>query len=401
MTQLTPAAQVEVHEIVSRAQVLARGGQSDRKQADALLSDASTIRKSGLSSDEARRKYSNAVAATLGLPETDYSKKAQEQRHCEKVFREFLSGRGDAELRDMSVGSESISYTQGADGGFLVPQSFYDSVILGMTQLSPLLDPANVTIRNSDNGRPMGIAGMDLTGITSTIIGENTKTVKAAPPTMTQKMLGAYTFKTSPIGVGLEFEQDSFVDVMQLLATAFSVGLARGASVYLANGTGISQPTGLVVAAGNPGVQTALPTVIDVDELLSVYHSVDSYHRNSPKCAWVFSDPQWRLIKQTAAHLGGSGLSSWKLALEHSGDETLFGKKVLLDPNFSSGPSSKFVFGDLAYYAVRIGGGMRVRRNMETQIEFGEALYTAQLRVDSNLIAVGNDTPVVCGIFSS
>ena len=154
----------------------------------------------------------------------------------------------------MSVGSESISYTQGADGGFLVPQSFYDSVILGMTQLSPLLDPANVTIRNSDNGRPMGIAGMDLTGITSTIIGENTKTVKAAPPTMTQKMLGAYTFKTSPIGVGLEFEQDSFVDVMQLLATAFSVGLARGASVYLANGTGISQPTGLVVAAGNPGV---------------------------------------------------------------------------------------------------------------------------------------------------
>lgn len=219
--------------------------------------------------------------------------------------------------------------------------------------------------------------------------------------------MGAYSFRSSPVAASFEFEEDSFTDVLQLLATCFSVGLARGIGPYLQNGLGASgsppQPTGLYQAlqANGPAVTTASPTAITADELLGIFHSVDKLHRNSPKAAWVMSDPTWLLIRQTAAVLGGANQSAWRFIMSDAPDDLLLGKKVLIDPNLPSGPSSPIIFGDLSHYVVRLTD-LRVRRNIETTyITSAQALYTSLIRCDANLIAPGADRPVQYGIFYS
>jgi len=81
----------------------------------------------------------------------------------------------------------------------------------------------------------------------------------------------------------------------------------------------------------------------------------------------------------------------------------LFGKPVYIDLNLGSDlPGSQFVFGNLARYVVRIGGGLRVRRNLQSiYVEKGQALYTALLRVDARLYKPGDDDPVAVGQFAT
>jgi len=69
---------------------------------------------------------------------------------------------------------------------------------------------------------------------------------------------------------------------------------------------------------------------------------------------------------------------------------------------FKSSQARTRLFGNLSRYVVRIGGGLRVRRNLQSiYVEKGQALYTALLRVDARLYKPGDDDPVAVGQFAT
>jgi len=130
---------------------------SDRKKVDYIISKIKSIRELGVSSDQLHRQIAKAYG----------EKFATEERNRETndvAFRMFLSGKDDSEARAALAGSETITYTQGPLGGFLVPTSFAGLVSEGAAQFDPLFDPNVVTLIQETEFKllPLQIPGWDL-----------------------------------------------------------------------------------------------------------------------------------------------------------------------------------------------------------------------------------------------
>src|SRR5260370_16050155 len=104
-------------ELSDQAEKLARGSVTERAQAQILADRIRSIKETGVTPDEARAIRAEAVAEEV-LPAR---KKAGEYR---KLFDRYLAGdldEHDREFRDFLAGAQSITYTQGAAGGYTVP----------------------------------------------------------------------------------------------------------------------------------------------------------------------------------------------------------------------------------------------------------------------------------------
>src|SRR6202453_4210088 len=128
--QLSKQAIMQIHDLTNEAARLAQGSASDRKQADVLLTKVANIRSCGLSTDELRGQYTEALVEKLS------GNAAQDRARHEVLFRRYVQARSPQhqkflieEFRDgvLQAGAQSITYTEGASGGVLVPNSFYDA----------------------------------------------------------------------------------------------------------------------------------------------------------------------------------------------------------------------------------------------------------------------------------
>ena len=432
---LSNRALLEVSRLSNEARSLARGTGAQRKEADVLLAKIAAINNAGLSPDEARERSINQLMKELGMPEIDYEE-VRKQKLYEAAFRNFMRGGaiegGELEARDLAAGSQSISYTEGSVGGYLVPQSVYDTLILGMSLVTPLLSPDVVTVKSAATDvsskdarpgtkqtinpqgiaqlRPIVIPAWDTQQVSATRIGENVQNSKGSPMTAHGTTLNSYAYRTSDVAVPFEFEEDSFQDVMDQLTSIFSIGLARGVGADLEYGTGSSEPTGLITAAVDTGITIAegsfLPypdtsNVTLINTLEAIFFDVDRIHRAHPKCAWVMADSAWQFIRKNAPSASRPlPLSEGEAtAANPNGAGYLFGKPVYIDNNIvgsnGSSASSDIVFGNLSRFVVRLPSGIRIKRNLESAyVTNGQALYTAFMRADSNIVAAG-DEPIV------
>ena len=185
----------------------------------------------------------------------------------------------------------------------------------------------------------------------------------------------------------------------------YSIGLARGCGADLEYGTGSNEPTGLITAATSSGLSFSSSN-ITANQLEEIFFAVDSIHRSHPTCSWVMSDDAWAAIRRNAPS------ASRPLAFD-AGDQypvnpncvgKLFGKRVLVDNNIEgsngSNPQSDVIFGNLSRFIVRLTGGIRIKRNLESAyVTSGQALYTALMRLDSNIAAAG-DQPIVSAVLT-
>jgi HK97 family phage major capsid protein len=404
---LTPKAAVEIAELIRQSEALARGNASDRQQSSVLLARVKNIRMQECSSDELRAKYSYGILeqaqAALAVPK----KITTSDPRYRVAFRNYMKTGRDIELRALESGQQTITWSQGSSGGYLVDQDFYDHVFAGLKQLSPFFDPSIVTLIQEPTFAmlPLRLSGWDLTSITSVPVGESVYNAPSATPSVSGATLSGYTHRIS-----LAESDEGFQDISGSAAKityAAAVAFQRGIGPYLTTGSGVSQPKGAYTAApssnvtlgtGNYNQTYGFPDQIEVQ---NVFFSVNRIHRASPKCCWVMTDQSWNAIRA-----GMYDTSRRPILDPETGQELLMGKRVLISPDLTSAGGSPVVqgeilFGNFEYFTVRLSA-MSCQRSIETStsqsdVTFGSSLWSFRLRCDSTIadFSNGRSAPIV------
>lgn len=318
-----------------------------------------------------------------------------------EFFSDLFKGKEQRSTATMQEGTQAITYSAAATSGTLVPQEFYDQLVVGMSQFDPLLNKDIVTLIESGDGslRPIAIPGWDLSTFAAQLISEGSIQSAQAPPAVSGIILNGFRFMCG-LPVSMELEEDAYEAITSLMNTAFTIGMARGIGQYLVTGSGTAQPQGVLTAAGASVYTTAANNALVLNDFETVYFGVNRIHRASPKCAWLMNDASYQLARK-AVDSGGHPLLKI-----HRDDETIMGKPVYVTPslptyNASLGvqsPGSFCMFGDLSHFFVRVSK-MSLKRQTQGigYIERGVARYNGLMRADSRIFdpTGGGSAPIV------
>lgn len=318
--------------------------------------------------------------------------------YCDRWFKAmFRGGEFQVEQRgtDVLAGSQAISWTQGASGGYLVPQEFHDELVLGLSQNDPLLDEDIVTLIPSETFgvKPYTVPGWDLSSFSAVKIAESSQQNPLNVPTATATALGHYTYRASLTDT-FEFEDDAFKPAMTLFKKAYAQAFARGIGVDLVGGNGTTAPQGILTGAHNSGVTTGAANVYTATDIENIYFALNTVYRSAPKCAWVMNDATYQLIRKAVDG------NQRPLINVVNDKEVLMGKPIVICPSMPAGNGNQtIVFGDLSYFHVRVGR-LLINRTMQASgyIEKAKVLYSGLMNADAKVIdptGGGANSPII------
>lgn len=380
MSQLSISAQLELRS--KQNEMLALSNKetltaAEKRKFDSLLSEISLL-KSGALSDEVRAAQADKLAKEFGFAPIDRSQRAAEREE----LRQWLKRSPETRTYSPMVSTSND----------LVPAAFYRELMLGIAAYDPIFDENNIRLIETGNSRPMTVPALDLSIITSGVIGQATDNPPSVNPVAGSMTLGQFTYRSNPIACSMELEQDSFESISEILTQAFSVGMARGIGADLINGDGTTAPKGLLASAVDSTITTETSGAISAMDIESIYFSVNRAYRASKKCAWVMSDAVYQMVRKA------KDSADRPLIGVRDDQEVLMGKKILIAPSMPSSSGDKgIVFGDLSQYVCRVNrSSVRVTRSTQAPgyVEQGIALYTCWMTLDAALNTVNSVAPV-------
>jgi HK97 family phage major capsid protein len=386
---LSNAAILEISELSYRAEELARGSAGERAQSTVLLQRIANIRQVGISSDEMRGKYAGALSDSLTV-----RKPSEEYRGR---FEAYVAGRlGDQELRDFLAGTQSVSFTQGAGGGFLVPLEYDPKVREAMAQTDPLFDEGvtDFSMAGSDTLQPSIVSGWDLSSIAAQSVAEAAQQNPQSVPAAKGGVLAANKIFRVSLAATYEAEIDipGFADKV---VRASSVALARQIGRSVIAGKGMTDIAGVSGAIPIGAVQAA-PTKLAATDITNLFFSVDRWYRAQPKCGWLLNDAVYKQVRNATDSQGRPLLDL------QDEKEKLLGKPIYVTPSLgtpaSLGVAGAMVFGDLSALVIR-ASRVSVQRHLElaqVDITRGEALWVGRCRADATFFdpSSGSNPPL-------
>jgi len=390
---LSNKAILEISELSSRAERLAKGSVTERKQSDILIQRISTIKMTGLSSDEMRARYAGALGEELGGNQAEHRAR----------FDKYLAGKiNETEMRDFEAGTQSISYIPagaGAMGGFLVPTVYDSTLRVAMAQVDQVLDE-DVTDFSFSGGawlHPEQVSGYDLSSIAGQLVGETVQQTGLVIPTVAGATLrNNLTFRAT-FGASLEAEQD-IPAFAEKIVRAAGVALARIIASHILIGRGGAADITGIATLLTSSYTNATSGKLTLTDLSAIYFGVNRFYRQSKKAGWLVSDGGYKLIRQA---VDGAGRP---LVDVIDGQEVLFGKNIYLCPSLgalysSIGLTGAILFGDLSHVVIR-ASRPTIQRTVEqtiTDITRGECLYVARCRADATIFdpSGGNTPPII------
>jgi HK97 family phage major capsid protein len=292
---------------------------------------------------------------------------------------ELIRSLARGEIRSHSF--EKRDVTKGSTGA-PVPTSFYDQVIMLARHVGPMLETS--TILNTAGGENLQIPSLSAYSVgtvssEAALIGESDPTFNAF------KTLGAYkySFLTQ---ISREMVEDAGVDILGFLATQTGNALGFAVNGALTTGTGTTQPTGIVTAAGS-GItgSTAVSGAFTADNLIDLVYSVDTAGRTLPGTGWQMNAQAIsavRKLKDTA------GQYLFSPSLTADARDLLLGYPIYENPAMASPATSakSVIFGHLPSYFARTVGGLRLDRSDDYAFQNDLITFRATMRVDGNLI---------------
>jgi HK97 family phage major capsid protein len=292
---------------------------------------------------------------------------------------ELIRSLARGEIRSHSF--EKRDVTKGSTGA-PVPTSFYDQVIMLARHVGPMLETS--TILNTAGGENLQIPSLSAYS-TGTVSSEAAAIGESDPTFNAFKTLGAYkySFLTQ---ISREMVEDAGVDILGFLATQTGNALGYAVNGALTTGTGTTQPTGIVTAAGS-GItgSTAVSGAFTADNLIDLVYSVDTAGRTLPGTGWQLNAKAISAVRKLKDNAGQYLFSP---SLSADARDLLLGYPIYENPAMADPATSakSVIFGHLPSYFARTVGGLRLDRSDDYAFQNDLITFRATMRVDGNLI---------------
>ncbi|MFZ0636954.1 MAG: phage major capsid protein [Candidatus Acidiferrales bacterium] len=311
-----------------------------------------------------------------------------------------LQARG--ERRDMGVSVGDL-------GGYFVPQGFVYDVEVALKFFGEMM--ASSKILDTATGNPLPYPTANDTTTTGEIVGEGQQ-VSDVDVNVGHLIFNAWKYSTKMVKVSLELILDSAFDVEGFLVEQFAIRLGRILNTHFTNGTGSSQPNGLVTAlvatlgtpqvwgsgsgpgipliaagsSGNTGGSETGANSIGSDDLFNLEHSVDPLYRKGS--AYMMNDGTLRFLKTIKDKYGRP---LWSPGLKDNAPDTINGYPYFLNNDMAVIGSSAvtMLFGPLRKYLVRRVKQLGVLRLTERFADYGQVAFIGFARYDGNLLDAG------------
>lgn len=302
----------------------------------------------------------------LGIKRDPTAEERKIEAEYEVAFKDMLhTGMPQKALRRGSAGS----------GNFIVPDTFEQKLVKGLTDKSVLRKLCTVLKTNTTMRIPTIIADGE-----ATWIPEN-EPVQFSEAVYGEIVLDAYKLAHKVI-VSDEMLEDAQFDVEDYIRQLFveSVSAAEELALFIGDGNG--KPTGLLHQASTGWVSEKAGD-ITYDDILNLIHSVKSPYRKNAVLV-MSEDAITKLLSIIHYH----GDSPWDVSLKDGTTKTLFGYPVYTTNYLDRVlPGTKPVlFGDFSYFWIGERGKRSVKRLIERYADTGQVAYITTERIDAKLV---------------
>ena len=377
--------------IVAAAQAEGRSMTSEEKtKFEAIEADARGL-KQEYEIIERNAEMKKEIAANEGE-----ARSAAPKATASSAFSKYLRhGMGSLNAQERSLIQQRGTATQatvggtpeGALGGFLVPQEFsneLDVATLFTGEVERLAKKLNTA-----SGGLLDYPVVDDTA-TDAILTTETSAVTTADMQFANKQLSAYNY-SSLVKVSAQLLQDSAFDLNSFLVEAMGERIARATNAAFTNGTGTSQPQGIIT--GSTAVAAGAAGSITADDLLNLIYSVDSSYRNKASFGLMAHDNIISAIRS----LGIGETNDFPVfipSMEVGQPDRVMGVPIYVNNDMESSiaTTKKTVLAaDFSKYVVRNAGGVQFLRLNERFMNNLEVGFIAYKRADGIVL---NDAAV-------
>ena len=261
----------------------------------------------------------------------------------------------------------------------LVPQSFYDQVMLKARQTGPMLDVSRVF--NSASGEKTTYPV--LTAYATANAEAEGAQLDEEDPTFGSLELSAYKVGAVTY-LSSELVSDAGFDILETVAEAAGNSLGFRANALLTNGTGTVEPTGFINSAST-GVTggTGVSGGFTADDLIDLSYSLDSAARRLPGVAWMANSATVAAIRKLKDDAGNYIYTPSANAQADS----LLGYPIVENPHMPdiATDAASVAFGHWPSFYTRIAGGLRLDTSTDFRFGNDQVAFRYLMRFDGGL----------------
>lgn len=293
------------------------------------------------------------------------------------------AARQPAEMR------QAMSTTTSTEGGYTVATEFSRSLLEAMRQMGGVRAVAS-NIRTG-TGAQMLFPTADATQEEGEIINENTEVSSLDTP-FGQANMSVYMYSSKAIALPFQLLQDSMIDIEAYIRELMKLRLWRIQNRHQTMGTGVSQPRGLVVAAGiGKAGATGQTTSVTYDDLVDLEHSVDPIYRAA--CGVMMHDDSLKAVRKIKDSNGRPiFVPGYEQGNPGGAPDRLLGRTITINQNMDPMGAGKksILFGDFSKYLIRDVMDLTLYRMTDSRYTLkGQVGFVAFMRSGGNLLDVG------------
>ncbi|MFK7695398.1 phage major capsid protein [Paenibacillus sp. HJGM_3] len=381
----------QMEEVLDRARNEQRALSADENvQVDKIIADEVELRKQ----IEREEWLEERNAELSGHENRDKAadKERREKTDYQQAFKRWLQV-GTNELtpeeRSIMMEKRALSTTggSGSQGGYTIPQGFYDELTKAMKWFGGMRNVAKIITTESGNVLPIPSAN-DTTNV-GAILAESTAAASNVDPVFGSVNLGAYKYTSNIVLVPIELLQDSAFNLESYLAEILGERIARINNTHFTVGTGTAQPRGVVIDAtlGKTGT-TGQTTSIIYDDLVDLEHSVDKAYRR--KASWMLHDTSLAAVKKIKA---STGEPLFVPGIAYGEPDRILGYtyEVNNDVATMAANAKSLLFGDFSNYFIRDVMDMALVRFGEKYMDAAQVGFVVFSRADGRLVNAGTN----------
>lgn len=268
-------------------------------------------------------------------------------------------------------------------GGYLFAPSFR-TVLYQHLIFNAAIMQTRATVITTGSGENILLPKTTSHPAKGTVVAE-AAAIGESDPAFGQGTLGAYKYGNIVL-VSTELEQDTQVDLLGYIGRIMGVQLGNGFGADCVTGAGASGPQGVLVGAGTVAQVvggTPAASGVSFTELEKVYDNIIPPYQLQGE--WFMGQSAFSKIRSLT---NTQGTPIFIPTLTGDQPDTIFGKRVVLDPNMPAPASNatSIAFGDFSTYFIRQVDGVRFERSIDYQFGSDQVAYRALLRADGRLL---------------